>query len=238
MYSHLRPTRSLILRRALVTTPGEKRRKGIRFLRCKECERSMCPCYTSTGILASRHTAVENCVKNCSINENLWADSLIFQSIWRCLLVSQRLSEQWRNILSPLKNCRPCWMISSRSFRSTIFSCSIKSRFASWAVGRKLESIHTNIPWDEMTGYRMIKEKGRAIRKITDFTQQDFWKTQDGRITKTSSARLCIPGLARHLSVILPSSCVRSLLGSLSQDDGNGNDDVRKQWSDWSNEQK
>ena len=80
-----------------------------------------------------------------------------------------------------------------------------------------------------MTGYRMIKEKGRAIRKITDFTQQDFWKTQDGRITKTSSARLCIPGLARHLSVILPSSCVRSLLGSLSQDDGNGNDDVRKQ---------
>ena len=212
MYSHLRPTRSLTLRRALATTPGEKTRKGIRLLRCKECERSICPCHTSTGILASRHTAVENCVKNCSINENLWADSLIFQSICRCLLVSQRLSEQWRNILSRLKNYRPYWMISLRSFRSTVFSFSIKSLFASWPVGRKLEFIHTNIPWDEMTGYRMIKEKGRAIRKSRDLTQQDVWKTQDGRITKTSRARLCIPGLTRHFPVILPSSCVRSLL--------------------------
>ena len=89
-----------------------------------------------------------------------------------------------------------------------------------------------------MTGYRMIKDKGRAIRKIANFTQQDVWKTQDGRITKTSSARLCIPGLARHFPVILPSSCVRSLLGTLSQDDGNGNDDTRKKWSDWLNEEK
>ena len=88
-----------------------------------------------------------------------------------------------------------------------------------------------------MTGYRMIKEKGRAIRKIRDFTQLDVWKTQDGRITKTSNERR-IPGLARHFSVILPSSCVTSLLGTLSQDDGNGNDDTRKQWSDWLNEEK
>ena len=28
------------------------------------------------------------------------------------------------------------------------------------------------------------------------------------------------------------------LLGSLRKDDGNGNDDARKQWSDWLNEEK
>ena len=27
-------------------------------------------------------------------------------------------------------------------------------------------------------------------------------------------------------------------VGSLSKDDGNGNDDARKQWSDWLNEEK
>ena len=31
-----------------------------------------------------------------------------------------------------------------------------------------------------------------------DLTQQDGWKTQDGRMTKKCCARLCIPGLARH----------------------------------------
>ena len=29
-----------------------------------------------------------------------------------------------------------------------------------------------------------------------------------------------------------------SLIGSLSKDDGNGNDDGRKQWSDWLNQEK
>ena len=28
------------------------------------------------------------------------------------------------------------------------------------------------------------------------------------------------------------------IIGSLSKDDGNGNDDARKQWSDWLNEEK
>ena len=28
------------------------------------------------------------------------------------------------------------------------------------------------------------------------------------------------------------------IIGNLSKDDGNGNDDARKQWSDWLNEEK
>ena len=38
-----------------------------------------------------------------------------------------------------------------------------------------------------------------------ELTQQGGWKTQDGRMTKKCGARLCIPGLARHFFVILPS---------------------------------
>ena len=35
-----------------------------------------------------------------------------------------------------------------------------------------------------------------------------------------------------------PQRMWRELTGSLSKDDSNGNDDVRKQWSDWLNEEK
>ena len=51
-------------------------------------------------------------------------------------------------------------------------------------------------------------------------TQQDGWKTRDGRMTKKSGARLCIPNLTRHLFVILPSwvfqpsCCISSVLSS------------------------
>ena len=37
-----------------------------------------------------------------------------------------------------------------------------------------------------------------------DLTQQDGWKTKDGRMMKKCSARLCIPGVGRHFFVILP----------------------------------
>ena len=49
-------------------------------------------------------------------------------------------------------------------------------------------------------------------------TQKDGWKTQNGRMSKKCSARLCIPNLTRHFFVILPSwvfqssCCVSSLL--------------------------
>ena len=58
-----------------------------------------------------------------------------------------------------------------------------------------------------------------AIKEIIDLTQQDGLKTQDGRMGKKCRVRLCIPGLARHFFVILPSRvfqpcmiCVRSLM--------------------------
>ena len=38
-----------------------------------------------------------------------------------------------------------------------------------------------------------------------ELTQQDGWKTQDGRMTKKCGARLCIPNLTGHLFVIVPS---------------------------------
>ena len=47
------------------------------------------------------------------------------------------------------------------------------------------------------TSHRIIN-----IRKLT---QQDGWKTQDGRMTKKCRARLCIPNLTRDFFVILPS---------------------------------
>ena len=52
----------------------------------------------------------------------------------------------------------------------------------------------------------------------SELTQQDGWKTQDGRMAKKCRARLCIPDLTRHVFVILPfwvfqpSCCVSSLL--------------------------
>ena len=47
--------------------------------------------------------------------------------------------------------------------------------------------------------------KWRDIREIRDLTQQDGWKTQDGRMTKKYRVRLGILSLARHFFVILPS---------------------------------
>ena len=38
---------------------------------------------------------------------------------------------------------------------------------------------------------------------IREVTQQDGWKSQDGRMTTKRGARLCIPNLTRHLFVIL-----------------------------------
>ena len=46
---------------------------------------------------------------------------------------------------------------------------------------------------------------------MRELTQQVGWKTQDGRMTKKSGARLCIPHLTRHFYIILPSCYVSSL---------------------------
>ena len=43
------------------------------------------------------------------------------------------------------------------------------------------------------------------IDEIGDLSQQDGWKTGDGRMTKKRRARLCIPILPRHFFIILPS---------------------------------
>ena len=53
------------------------------------------------------------------------------------------------------------------------------------------------------------------IYVIRDLTQQDGWKTQDGRATKKCRAGAAMPSLARHFFVILPSCCVRSLLSTV-----------------------
>lgn len=93
-------------------------------LRCIERRRQIRPDHTSTRNLASIHAEVENCVKNCSINERLRTDSLIFQCI--CRPVFWFLSHFQRHgrtlIFIFLKNCRPSWMIGFESFRSTVFS--------------------------------------------------------------------------------------------------------------------
>ena len=47
-----------------------------------------------------------------------------------------------------------------------------------------------------LNSLRLLKLNGRTNNR--DLTQQDGWKTQDGRMTKKRGARLCIPGLARH----------------------------------------
>ena len=58
-----------------------------------------------------------------------------------------------------------------------------------------------------------------SLIAIRELTQQDSWKTQDGRMTKTCGARLCIPYIVtRHFFVILsswvfqPAWCLSSLL--------------------------
>ena len=70
-----------------------------------------------------------------------------------------------------------------------------------------------------------------------DLTQQDGWKTQDGRMTEKCGARLCIPGLARHFIrysavLSLPAVLLRKV-SSFRNDDGN--DNATNQWFDWSN---
>ena len=44
-----------------------------------------------------------------------------------------------------------------------------------------------------------------VVVAISELTQQDGWKPQDGRMAKKCRARLCIPNLTRHFFVILPS---------------------------------
>ena len=56
-----------------------------------------------------------------------------------------------------------------------------------------------------------LKYEYRLCEIIRDLTQQDGWKTQDGRMPKKRRARLGMHSLARHFFVILPSCCVRSL---------------------------
>ena len=68
--------------------------------------------------------------------------------------------------------------------------------------------------------YSVLLRRSRRNSLNRELTQQNGWKTQDGRMTKKCGARLCIPGLTRHVFVILPSwvfqpsCCVSSLMGS------------------------
>ena len=64
-------------------------------------------------------------------------------------------------------------------------------------------------------GSRSAMEWSPSVYVIRDLTQQDGWKTQDGRATKKSRAGAGMPSLARHFFVILPSCCVRSLLSAV-----------------------
>ena len=57
---------------------------------------------------------------------------------------------------------------------------------------------------------------GRVNRQLT---QQDRWKTQDGRKTKKCRVRLCIPNLTRHFFVILPSRVLQPSCCVKSNDD-------------------
>ena len=57
------------------------------------------------------------------------------------------------------------------------------------------------------------------VATIRHLTQQDGWKTEDGRMRKKCCARQCIPGATRHFFVFPPSCCVRSLLSMSSRFD-------------------
>ena len=55
-------------------------------------------------------------------------------------------------------------------------------------------------------GQKKLEEANATLRnENSELTQQDGWKTQDGRMAKNCRARLCIPDLTRHFFVILPS---------------------------------
>ena len=51
----------------------------------------------------------------------------------------------------------------------------------------------------------LLTELGRAGRENSELTQQDGWKTQDGRMTKKCRVRLRMHSLAPHFFAILPS---------------------------------
>ena len=99
----------------------------------------------------------------------------------------------WPNVISWLSTSSMaghsqlgCW------WRIFVFQSMTRCTFGGFVLAPPFCSYHS-----------YVKKRWSIIR---DLTQQDGWKTQDGRKMKKWYARLCIPGLARrYFFNILPS---------------------------------